>query len=505
MVEYEKKALGALDKIIDAIYYEEGRLAVINKYGTLLSDEEKTKATQLITKQRANLDRLFEVYKKDLDPLMTDICQVGAEMEPLVSKLFSAEMIAKQMVFQQEVAAMNNAASTVAEPAVATDVESKASNEGIELNFGNVEGSGATTVSAPVSAENGVMTGSETVPLPNAQNEATMITPVENMVNETTTVEATSDVASGVTSATDDAVSETTTETATIEGAGSGGETPSDSATGDSTASSEETSEEVSTGFVLSPIDEGVALPTNDEVKVAEEGVVAADQQLQAVDAMKNEIENNPALSDEEKANELAKYTRMTDGAVKAILVTKAQYEKLLASRDAQKVLLGGNKDEQQVVNDITSAAVATIPNITGSEEQKVEGTGEVTLPSIDTASTTAEENSANTEGFVLPMIEGAGSTTDTSTSQAASDNSQVVLPTIEVPGATPASTTAATDNQNELQTMIEQANTLYKEGKTAEAQALFDKVGAMNKELQAGESAPATGVIEDAMVFVKK
>ena len=40
-------------------------------------------------------------------------------------------------------------------------------------------------------------------------------------------------------------------------------------------------------------------------------------------------------------------------------------------------------------------------------------------------------------------------------------------------------------DKQKEMQTMIEQANELYKAGKALEAQELFNKVSAMNKELQ--------------------
>ena len=60
---------------------------------------------------------------------------------------------------------------------------------------------------------------------------------------------------------------------------------------------------------------------------------------------------------------------------------------------------------------------------------------------------------------------------------------------------------------------MIDQANNLYKEGKTQEAQELFDKVGAINKEMQGSAptetAAPAleipTAESADAAVLVKK
>ena len=72
---------------MDAVFYEEGRLAIINKYGASLDDADKVKATELITKQRANLDRLFGVYKEQLYPVMTEIDLVTQEMSSLVDKL----------------------------------------------------------------------------------------------------------------------------------------------------------------------------------------------------------------------------------------------------------------------------------------------------------------------------------------------------------------------------------------------------------------------------------
>ena len=64
-MSYEKKSLDSLDKVMDAVFYEEGRLAIINKYGASLDDADKVKATELITKQRANLDRLLVFIKNN--------------------------------------------------------------------------------------------------------------------------------------------------------------------------------------------------------------------------------------------------------------------------------------------------------------------------------------------------------------------------------------------------------------------------------------------------------
>ena len=62
-MKHESRALDSLDKIIDLIWHEEGRLAITNRYGAYLSDEEKTQATPLITSQKANMDRLFTIYR----------------------------------------------------------------------------------------------------------------------------------------------------------------------------------------------------------------------------------------------------------------------------------------------------------------------------------------------------------------------------------------------------------------------------------------------------------
>ena len=44
-------------------------------------------------------------------------------------------------------------------------------------------------------------------------------------------------------------------------------------------------------------------------------------------------------------------------------------------------------------------------------------------------------------------------------------------------------------DKQKELESLMEQANILYKEGKTEEAQAIYDKVSEMNKGMQGNNS----------------
>lgn len=502
-MSYEKKALGSLDKIIDAIFYEEGRLAIINKYGAALEDADKVKATELITKQRANLDRLFSIYKEQLDPVMTEIDLVSQEMSPLVDKLLAAQKIAQQMVFQQEVEAIK-ADSVAADAVVEVPVDAAVA--------GNTE---VSTEDVSVAAD--------------APAEGVAVDVASDVAVEAGTVEETPVITPAVDNApvSEEADSVSVTDANAVdEGAPVGGEVPVDEG---ATAVSEESTE--STEFVLSPIDEDVAPAKTDDTAV-EEGAQVVDQQLQSIDAVKEEISNNPDLTQQEKQAELEKYTRVSDAAVKAILVTKAQYEKLLASKASQKALMNPEKKEE------AASEVGGIPAIVGGDapaETPVEAQADapaVVLPTIDNAAPADApvapapvEADANVGG-VLPIIESAPASdvpvaTDApaTTESAAVDG--VVLPTI-VPGDVPAevpglATADAVDKQKELQIMIDQANSLYKEGKTQEAQELFDKVGAINKEMQgtAAEaatteaSAPAleipTADAADAAVLVKK
>ena len=496
---YEKKAQSALEEFLDAIYYEEGRLALINKLGPALSDEDKATATQLITAQRADLDRLLDLFKKDLEPLMSDICKNGEAMAPLVSKLLSTGTQVQQVVESTN----NNEAAMVAAPAE----EVSKNDTAVMVNAG--------------------------------------VQPSETVV-----------VA--------DAPGEDTTNSVAVEGATDGSVVPAGDndvvATGSevaaevSTEAASDAPVEEATPFVLSPMDEDVApVPTKEEVQAAEEGVAAADQQLQAIEGMKNDIINDTSLTDTEKTVSLGKYTRMTADTVRAILVTKAQYEKLLASRDAQKGLLkpeGGlteatgdavaaeeTKDEVALTIPGTADTTPATDGVTSeasTTDAAVEARADSPIPAIvggDSAQ--AEATASSDNGGVLELPTAGGTTTENTPAEAnpatnaASTESALVLPMINNDGA-PAEQSAAveqtggvlelptaggttTENapaeaqggSNELQAMIEQANALYKEGKTAEAQALFEKIGAMNKGTT-GEGATAE-VADAAKVLVKQ
>ena len=453
---YEMKVLDVLDNLADSIIYEEGRLALINKYGTMLSDDEKVKATELITKQRASLDRLFQIYKSELEPVMKEVSETGLSMEPLVAKLVFAEKVNTAGVENVPVAA-----SVPVTPATPVATEAP------------VETPAPVAEEAPIATEAPVET-----PVPVAEEapvatEAPVETPAPVVEEAPVATEAPAIVAGS------DLVIPAEGESAVHEAVADAVES---AAVGESATNTVENAANALSGFVLSPIDEDVSpVPTKEEeVKAAEEGVAAADQQLQAVDLMKTEIAENPNLSEEEKKEELRKYTKITEGAVRAILVTKAQYEKLLASRVSQKALVGEEK----------------------ASEVASENTGEVAIPAVVTETPAAPvvAEAASDASPVIPAIvtdTPAEATTEAAAPVPGEGEPVVALPTIEIPGAAPAADT----NANELQNMIEQGNALYKEGKTAEAEAVFNQVGAINQEIQS--TIPA--VTEDAKVLVKE
>ena len=135
---------------------------------------------------------------------------------------------------------------------------------------------------------------------------------------------------------------------------------------------------------------------------------------------------------------------------------------------------------------------VAVFPDFSASEESVV------ALPSVESGTITEEKSDevsvvlSSIEGDasdskdssnVLPMIGGDSSVNDVTSStggEVGNSNSSSLI--LEIPGSASVEVPAVQTNHNNLQMMIEQANILYKEGKVAEAQALFEKIGSMNK-----------------------
>ena len=417
---YEKMAQSALEEFLNAIYYEEGRLALINKLGPALSDEEKMEATKLITAQRGNLDRLLEMFKKELEPLMTDICKNGEAMAPYVSKLLSSGNV--QVVNNEQPTFVADVPAE--EPVMVTgSVTETTGDAGVTVT----ETVAAAPNDAPVDVQPEVST--------TVTDGATMEAPATDIVATNGDVASTENAGGEVVESSAPASEVSATEVSSSEVATEGvpATAPAEtSASGDLEAS---TAEEAAP-FVLSPMDEDVApVPTKEEVQAAEEGIAAADQQLQAIEGMKNDIISDTNMTDTEKTVRLGKYTRMTADTVRAILVTKAQYEKLLSSRDTQKGLL---KPE----GGLTEATGDAVASGEGSATEEVKEEAAVAIPDATANNTTAvadgtaseasaNEATANTgSDSVIPAIVGGESAPAAEVTS--TDNGGGFLPTIE-------------------------------------------------------------------------
>ena len=545
-MKHESRALDSLDKIIDLIWHEEGRLAIINRYGAYLSDDEKAQATQLITSQKANMDRLFTIYRDELLPLMHEVRRNSEAMDPLFDKLLTSAMIARQMNGEQNVTEQSTVIDAVrTEEAAMQDGTALVNNTGAgvapaEVASSEVSGEGVENAVEVTATEGSDVVGAVSEPAGDS------VVPTEETVSESQfnlgdvanagTGEGASDASVDTSSVVEEsqAVSnenplgsgvEIAGETTSSEGASAEG-APVEGGSDNSEVTLSSMEEESAAPFVLSPIDEDVApAVTEEEAKKAEETIAQADQQLGTIDAMKTDIMASTELTEEEKTEKLEQYTRISDVAVKAILVTKAQCEKLLASRASQKALLSPKAEE--VTADVTSTdEVVALPDLSAGEGEAV-----VALPAADGEAATTEEKKEDgvvipaigsdapasdapvtsdnaeataTDGVVLPMIGADAPASDAPAAEAVASDAVVSDLVLEIPGAAPSeAATDAQNSQNELQTMIEQANALYKEGKTAEAQALFEKIGTMNKEAASGDA--SSEVAEDAAVLVKK
>lgn len=494
----------SMKDVLDVLLIEKGRLALVDSITSSLSDEDKSVIFTLASTQRENIEHAFDLYR-EFQPLVSKIDSTGKELIPYIESFLSSGVSSSLVEIDENNYNISPELSVIEGPIientitdssdisensfiVSADVENEPSENTTDMSADSVEepvennieitetsepfiqpevnsevvettendnavsvegdtivdnsmsltsdltadlmsgsagtDSGAEMIPEPVSAETGVVTGSEVVTIPNVEPQNTVELPTVNSVEENSNVgedELSADMAE----------------------------------------------------FVLSPIDEGV-ITTPIETDSAKEIVESSDRQLQAVEDVKNEIAADTSLSIEEKQSSIERYTRITENAVKAILVTKAQYEKLLLSRETQKALLSSNSNiglAQPFALETNNLGQVEVPSVAPSNE--------VVLP-----------NFATSNEVVLPAI-----VSPENTNSSMELNSVIALPSIDPNGD------SLKTKQQQLQEMMEQANNLYKEGKTQEAQALFNQISVINQELQASQSSNAAG----ENVLVKK
>ena len=450
MENYELASQQVKAVLFDKVYREQGLVDILTRQLESFDPEKQQRLSTLFTKQKEDIENVlgilseFDIKMKDILATSKEIMEISEAKESSDVHVSLVETQVNSDVGVVENAGVNsetvenagvnsetveNAEVPVSEEVVTSTetipTEEVNTNSDVGLVIPGVVVDAATVggeqVNAPVSAEPGVVTGSDVVSQPVIEIPGQEVKAVEQepvaTVTDTTVVES---PVPEVVGSMEQQVVAPTNEVIQIPG---------------QTGSIDEEVPVENTGsFVLSPIDEDVAPVQNNDVAVAN-GIALADSQLQTIEGVKNEIASDPNLSEEERHVALERYVRATENTVKAILVTKMQYEKLGSSRPTQKALLESRKNSAgQGSVSVTDAVQSNASQVVGDAGVEVK----------------ADEQTLIANGLLEPTVQ---------------------------------------DKQKEMQMMMEQANTLYKAGQTQEAQALFDKVSAMNKEIQAGSS----------------
>ena len=233
---------------------------------------------------------------------------------------------------------------------------------------------------------------------------------------------------------------EVPSEENTADIAGLGDEQVAEVALPEVEASSEENIAETTDVETEQTVDTDINLPVIDAVKEAEGTVTLTPTQAQndtvnvALNSLADTVANQEQLANENKAlvkEELGmgviqkiKFIKSSSEVSRAILTTKKQITKLRESKETQKALLS-------IRNMISNNPIA-------------EQTVAVVDSSLDDEKVTEQQLIAS------GLLEASFA-----------------------------------DKQKQIETMLEQANNLYKEGKAAEAQVMYDQISALNKELQ--------------------
>ena len=424
MREYELAVMNVKATLFDIVYHEQGLLDILSKMNNDLTPEKVASLTTLYTKQGEDIKKTLDLLAQ-FDTSMKDILKTSAQIVELtnggehvvsdnVSMVGSVSSVEGNVVGdtqQSEVVPVVTGESNETQNIVSTDQK----NDGQQVVAGSNESvANESPVLAPLAEENNDLnsavsslpSASESQTLPEAiMNPTVPITEQSSVIDSTVPVATSGQEAVTQSSTPINEVIQVSSQTSALD--------------------DNDEKDNVTSGFVLSPIDDGV-LPAPTESQTAmtpEEGVAAANQQLQTVENVKQEIINNSQLTDEAKKNAIEKYTRVTADVVKAILVTKAQYEKLAASIQSQQVLINAKSNN-------------------GGES--------------------VQENSASLQ---QPLVTSNMLTSDVQ------------------------------DKQKEMEIMMNQANSLYKEGKTQEAQEIYTRISDMNKAIQS--TSPAVELVK--------
>ena len=357
----------------DEVYREQGLVSVLTRKSEQFNEEKRNLLNQLFLKQNGDIEKILGLLE-ELETSIEELVKTGEAIKEVYND-FSSSSEEKQIDSNDAVGEINGNIESEKElseePVVeATKAESTAQNDNTSADtpvvIPSVESTSPSDVASAEEVKSEETTSADTpVVIPNVESTSPSdVVSSEEVKSEETTSSDTPVVIPSVEST-----------------------SPSDVVSAEEVKSEETTSADTP---IVIPNVESTDSTSAEEVKSegekAPESVADETFSLTPIVGVNTD---NPLNVNEENNNEIMKFIRSSNALVKAILVTKVQYDKLVASLEKQKFILEKN---------------------------------------------------------VL-----------------ASDN----------------------DIKNKMEDLLNQANVLYQEGKTAEAQDLYNQVSEMNKALQ--------------------
>lgn len=180
-----------------------------------------------------------------------------------------------------------------------------------------------------------------------------------------------------------------------------------------------------------------------------------------SIDATDNSVsvenENSQAVVENKRKVTIDKLLRESNDKVKAIIVSNSQYNKLASSFDTQEALVYARGVFSDEIIEASNANLSVY-----HEEEKAE----VPASASASTSTTIQLPGENQPQLVMNHN---------------SDEMELVLPTqtsINV-------VSNQTQNTHTIEQMLEQANELYKSGRTQDAQVMYEEISRMNQAIQ--------------------
>lgn len=208
---YKNEEFDNVFQILDAIIYQTGCLAIVEKHSSSFNEEDRVKAEQLMAEQKKNVDQLWDLYQSKINPIMQNMQSVGKDLDKFAKEIIIAGEKYEQASLKQQSVEENVASQTTAinedTPVIKNDTPAEVAP--VEKEHAVVETPNvplAVPNEAQDSVDTNVSAGSASVVDKNVQSNETesnefILTPIEDDVVTPSIEEKEQNVAEGATTA----------------------------------------------------------------------------------------------------------------------------------------------------------------------------------------------------------------------------------------------------------------------------------------------------------------